>query len=478
MRWRLLLALWLAAVIPTAVASAKEAADLVIRDAMLIDVAQGRVTPHRSLAIRGDTIVAVGAATAIAKRFDAARTVDARGKYVMPGLWDMHVHFGGGAELIGENRDLLPIYIAYGITTVRDCAADISASVIEWRGAIARGALLGPTLYTSGPKLEGYKPLWKGTIEVGTPGEVAAALDRLQAMRADFVKITDNTLRPDIFLAALAQAKARGLRTSAHIPYALTIDQAARAGLGSIEHLDYLIKAGSPQEAAIAADYAAGRLSYAAASDRLVDTFDRRLAARAYKRLATQGVFVTPTLNMSRVLAYLDRDDHARDEGLALVGPGLRATYQWRVDRAAKATSAEIIRRHAEYELSRSLMPMLVRAGLPILAGTDSGYLNSFNYPGIGLHDELARYVEAGLTPAQALRSATITGPAFLGKTARYGGLAPGKAADILVLEDNPLADIAATRAIHAVILRGRLLDRNALDALLTTARAKSATPS
>ena len=107
---------------------------------------------------------------------------------------------------------------------------------------------------------------------------------------------------------------------------------------------------------------------------------------------------------------------------------------------------------------------MLRDAGIPILAGTDAGYLNSFNYPGIGLHDELARYVEAGLTPAQALRTATLTGPAFLRVAPRYGALAAGRTADILLLDANPLADIANTRRIRMVVTRGRALDRAALD--------------
>lgn len=455
-------------------AAAKVAADLLIRDATVIDVAAGKPLPHRSIAVRGDTILAVGPSAAIEGRYSAKRMIDARGKYAMPGLWDMHVHFGGGPELIEENKNLLPVYIAYGITAVRDCAADISDAVFAWRDQIAAGRLLGPTLFTSGPKLEGYKPLWKGTIEVGTPAEVDAALDRLQAKRADFIKITDNTLKPDIFLYAVRTATARGLRTSAHIPNALTIAQAANAGLSSIEHLDYLIKAGSPQEQQVAADFAAGKIDAAGASARLMASFDPAFAERAYRKLAAQGVYVTPTLNMTRILAYLDRDDHSRDDGLKLIGPGLRKTYEWRVERAAKATPQEVEQRHARYSRTASLMPMLAKAGMPILAGTDAGYLNSFNYPGRGLHDELAAYVEAGLTPAQVLRSATVTGPAFLRQSARYGALAPGKAADILILDADPLVNIAATRAIRSVVLKGRLFDRAALDELLAEARRKA----
>ncbi len=176
---------------------------------------------------------------------------------------------------------------------------------------------------------------------------------------------------------------------------------------------------------------------------------------------------MTPTLNMGRILAYLDREDHSKDAALAYIGPGLRKTYDWRVERAAKATPTQVAARHKEYELSKQVMPMLVAAGIPILAGTDAGYLNSFNYPGQGMHDELERYVESGLTPRQALVSATITGPAFLGHGDRYGSLAGGKTADILILDANPLEDIKATRAIRGVVLHGKWLDRAALDGLL-----------
>ena len=463
----------LAAVAASPVSAAQTKADLLIRHATVIDVATGKALSGQAVAINGGDIIAVGSDAALGRRYSASQSVDASGKFVMPGLWDMHVHFGG-TELVEENEALLPLYVAYGITTVRDCAEDISDSVIRWRSQVAAGSLLGPTIYTSGPKLEGYKPLWKGTIEVGTPAEVDAALDRLQAMKVDFVKITDNTLKPDIFEYAVKAAGKRGLKTSAHTPYAITIEQAVRDGLDSVEHLDYLIKAGSPQEAAIGADYAAGKLTYGEASDRFVETFDAGYAKGEYARLKKLGVYVTPTLNMSRILAYLDREDHRGDPALALIGPGLRKTYEWRVERAAKSTPAQVEARHREYELSVKVLPMLRDAGIPILAGTDAGYLNSFNYPGQGLHDELQRYVEAGLTPREALASATITGPAFLGHSVRYGSVTKGKAADLLLLDANPLTDIGATRSIRGVVLHGKWLDRAALDALLAEAKAKA----
>jgi len=175
---------------------------------------------------------------------------------------------------------------------------------------------------------------------------------------------------------------------------------------------------------------------------------------------------------MGRILANLDREDHSKDPGLAYIGPGLRKTYDWRIERAAKATPEQVAARHKEYDLSARVLPMLVEAGIPILAGTDAGYLNSFNYPGEGLHEELERYVEAGLTPQQALASAILTGPRFLGHSDRYGSVTAGKAADLLVLDANPLKSVAATRRINAVVLHGRLLDRAALDKLLADAKA------
>lgn len=458
-------------------APAIQPADLLIRSATIIDVRTGKLAPHRTIAVRDGTIIGV-VRDKFAGRFQAARTIDAHGKFVMPGLWDMHVHFGGGAALVQENKDLLPLYIANGITAVRDCAGDLSDEVLAWRDAVARGELFGPTIFTSGPKIEGVKPIWKGTIEIGDKAEADAALDRLQGLKIDFVKLTDNTLKPDLFLYTVAKAKKRGLRTSAHIPQGLTLDEAAAAGLSSVEHLNYMIKAGSPDEKVIGGDYAAGRITYDQAFARYLDGFDPRRAMADYRRLAAQGVAVTPTLNGSRVLAYLDREDHSHDDGLRYIGPGLKATYDWRLQRAAKADAAAVAHRHRVYEKSATLLPLLAKAGVPILAGTDSGFLNSYNYPGFGLHDELELYVKSGLTPLQTLQAATLTGPAFLGKSDRYGAVSSGKAADILILDENPLNDVRATRAIAGVVVKGRYLDRAALDGLLDAARAKVAAAS
>lgn len=457
------------------VAASVQRADVMIRHATIVDVEHARAIPGQAVVTRGGEIVAVGADKLIARTWRADRTIDASRRFLIPGLWDMHVHFGGGLDLVEENRGLLPLYVAHGITTIRDCSGDLPDQVLAWRSEIASGSLFGPTLLSSGPKIEGLKPIWKGTLEVGSRSDVDAALARLQALRVDFVKITDSTLDPQLFLYAVAQARALGLRTSGHIPMALTVGQAIDAGISSIEHLDYAYKAGVRNEAAIAADFASGRIDRAEANRRLDAGFDPATAMAAYRHFAANRVFVTPTLNGGRILAWLDSDTHADDPYLAYIGPKLRKTYDWRVERAAKADASAVAARHAQFDRVAAVLPMLQRAGVTIMAGTDAGFLNSFNYPGIGLHDELALFVKLGLTPLQALSAATRAGPAWFGRLDRYGAITPGKAADMVLLDRNPLADIGATRSINTVILRGQVHDRAALDEMLTNTRAKVA---
>lgn len=456
--------------------AAPKQADVIVRHVTIVDVEAAKTVAGQAVVLKGDDIVAVGTDAFISKDWRAGRTVEGGGRYLIPGLWDMHVHFGGGPDLIEENKALLPLYVANGITTIRDASGDLPEQVLAWRGEIAAGRLFGPRLLSSGAKIEGIAPLWKGTIEVSSEADVDAALARLKDRdKVDFVKITDSTLKPELFLFALRQAKALGIKTSGHIPMALTTEQAVDAGISSIEHLDYAYNAGAQDEAAIAADFAAKRIDRAEANRRLDAGFDRDTAMAAYRRFAAKGVFVTPTLNGSRIIAYLDRDDHSKDAGLAYIGPKLRKTYDWRVERAAKADAAAVAARHQQIEDVATILPMLAEAGIPIIAGTDAGFLNSFNYPGFGLHDEIVLFVEKGLTPAQALASATRAGPAWFGWLDRYGAIKPGMAADLVLLTKNPLEDIAATRAIDAVVMRGQVHDRSALDTILAETKAKVA---
>lgn len=467
-------AVLLAGLLNAAQAADKIVVDVALTQATLVDVAAGTHARGRTVLLKGDSIVAV-VKDAELKRYAPKKLIKLPGKYLMPGLWDTHVHFGGGEALIEENKQLLPLYLAHGITSVRDCAGDLSDTVLSWRRQIAEGKMAGPTIFASGPKLEGLKPMWKGTLEVGSPEEVGKALDKLQAMGVDFVKITESTMTPETYLAALHQAKARGMRTSGHLPGQMPLARAFEAGLGTVEHQSYLLRAATPREGELAQQVAAGKLTGREVMRASLDSYDEATARRAFRHMAAHGTAVVPTLWGSRIVAYLDQESHATDDYLKYIGKGLRATYEWRVQRAAQDGPEAVALRHAIFEKSASLLPLLAQEGVSIIAGTDAGFLNSFNYPGQALHDEIGLYVRYGLTPQQALQSAVVNGPRFLGKLDRYGSIETGKAADLLALDADPLADIGATRKIRMVISRGEVHDRARLDRMLEETRRKVA---
>jgi imidazolonepropionase-like amidohydrolase len=227
-----------------------------------------------------------------------------------------------------------------------------------------------------------------------------------------------------------------------------------------------LLRAGSEKEAAYTEAIAKGQMTAKAYNELLMQHFDTAAALNTYRMLAKNGTAVVPTLSISKSVAYLDQDNHTNDPELKMIGPGLIRTYQWRVDRAAKDDAAGIAYRHQVFERTAGLLPLLKKAGVTIIAGTDAGYLNSFDYPGSGLHKELALMVRYGLTPREALEASVIQGPAFMHQANNYGAVAVGKIADLLLLGSNPLKDISATEQIEAVIVKGAVFDQQELNAM------------
>ena len=187
----------------------------------------------------------------------------------------MHVHFGGGPDLVEENQALLPLYIANGITTVRDCSGDLPDQVLAWRGEIAAGTLLGPTLLSSGPKIEGIKPIWKGTLETGSRADVDAAITKLKGLRVDFVKITDSTLDPQLFLYAVAQARAAGFRSiGAHTHGAHGAARRSMPASAPSSTSTMPSRQARRTKRLIVGDFAAGRITRAEADRRIDADFD------------------------------------------------------------------------------------------------------------------------------------------------------------------------------------------------------------
>jgi imidazolonepropionase-like amidohydrolase len=443
----------------------KETVDILISDVSVINVTDGKVIPNQYVAIKGNSILDVGDASLL-EIFQSNSEVDGKGKFLIPGLWDNHVHFGG-AEYIDENEQLLPLYLAFGVTTVRDAAGDISLEVLKWRDEINSGKRLGPKILTSGPKLEGIESIWPGDLEIGTEEELELALDSLEKLKVDFIKITDNTLKPELFLEAVKRAHDRGWSVSGHIPAALTIDQVSVAGQKTVEHLSYLMRMTTPMEEEISAGRGNGTMTAAEASQLQAETRDDSLTLVKFKKLAAQGTGVVPTLLISSNIAYLEEDNFKEDTILNYLGPKLKESYQWRIQRMANDTPEDKENRKKSFEATANLIPLVKESGMKIYAGTDAGYLNTYDFPGLAIHLELQKLVKYGLTPREALKASVINGPEYFGLEKEYGSVDKGKRANLVLLNENPLDHIEATLNIQDVIIDGQLLDRQKLNQML-----------
>lgn len=439
--------------------------DILIKDANIVNTKTGEVLKKQSIGIIADTIAKI-AAIDQSTNWTADQTVNAKDKYVIPGLWDMHMHFGADT-LISENKNMLPLYLANGVTTIRDCAADLSHMVLKWRKQIENGELTGPTIFTAGPKLEGKNSIWPGDLEIENEVELSKALDSLDKLQVDFVKITDNALSPELFLKSVEKATQRGYKTSGHIPFALPINEVSKAGLTTIEHMGYMLKAGAAKELEVIEKYKNGEIDYSTASSQINQSFDETTALNKYKQLAQNGTAIVPTLIGNRIISYWDEDDHRDDPELQYIGPGIIKTYQWRVNTAEKASQEDIEARHKKYQKLVSLIPLIKKSGMLIIAGTDAGFLNSYIYPGFALHEELEIYQKAGLTPLEALQTSVINGPKYFGLSDKYGSVTEGKIADLLILNSNPIKDIKATRDIYQLIKKTKVYDKAQLDNML-----------
>ncbi|SNC62665.1 Amidohydrolase family protein [Hymenobacter gelipurpurascens] len=438
----------------------QQAYDLVITHANVVDVETGQVQPDQTLAITDGQIRRLEKTGA--RPLSAKQTLDAQGKYLIPGLWDMHVHFRGGDSLITANRNLLPLYLAHGITTVRDAGGDLTPAVFEWRKQIRAGQLAGPTIYTSGPKIDGPKPTWAGSLAVENQADIDKALDSLQALKVDYVKIYESTISRDAFLNTVTSAEKRGMLTTGHMPYTATLREASDRGLDASEHLYYVFKACSSKEDSITTAVqrslgTAKPLGLFAVLPAIYRTFDADAEASIYRTLVKNKTAVVPTLYIQKLLAELPVTDHSQDTLLAYIDPKIQRTYAGRLNGARRQSAATQAFNKQLGAKFMTLVPAMQKAGVTLLAGSDSGASNSYVYPGTSLLGELELMVQAGLTPAQALQTATINGARFLKADQHSGTIRQGKDADLVLLDQNPLENIRNLRHINTVITRGRV---------------------
>jgi imidazolonepropionase-like amidohydrolase len=438
-----------------------------IYNAQIIDVLTGKIKKENAVLIEGQQIKAIGGFDKLSKGISQSERLDAKNKFIIPGLWDMHIHLED-QQLVEDNLALLPLFIAFGITTVRDCASDLGETVLKWRDEINRGQLFGPTLFTAGLKLEGKNSSWKGDLEIENETELNQMLDKLDNWHPDFIKITDNKLHGELFLKSIQAAHKRGYRVSGHVPLDLTIRQMVDAGFSSIEHASYLLRLGYDEEKVVQ-QLRTGTITNAQANAIYQGAFDQQRADNNYKQLGAKGLYVTPTYIGGRQTAYMDENNHLEDSMMTkYLTKAYTSNYRQRIDRMKNETPDQMNERKRKYQFNISQLTHFQNAVITILAGSDGAVLNTLVYPAQSLIEELGIFQEAGLKPIDILRAATINGARFLQKDKKMGSIDIGKQADLVILDSNPLENIDATTRIIGVFTKSRYLGRQDLDKILS----------
>ncbi len=390
-----------------------------IEDVSIVDVLTAAIHAHQTVVIAGDRIVSIGG-TAPA----GARVINGRGKFLIPGLWDMHVH-------LWYKENQLPTYIAFGVTGVRDMGSDFERTS-AWRAAIERGEAIGPHIVTSGPVVDGA-PSDNDKLPVivaRDAPEARRAFDRLWNMNVDFIRVS-SALPFDSYTAIAELARHWHVPIEGQIPTNVPALQAIEARQASIEHLEGVTHAASTDAEAI----------------------------EFFEDCAVHDVSITPTLVLWQRMAHQGDDGLKSDPRLKFVAASIRET--WPALGADNDTREVRKRRDAIYRL----VSLATRTKVEVLAGTDTG--DPYTIPGATLDDELEQLVEAGLTPHQALKSATIEPARFLGWDEKMGTIEKGKVADLVLLGGNPLADFRNTGKVEGVFAQGRYYSRGDLDLIL-----------
>ena len=440
------------------------AQDLAVRDVHVVDVEAGAVVPDQTVVIADGRIVAVGSGAAVP---DGVEIVDGRGRYLMPGLWDMHAHARHPVAPVL----IFPQLVAHGVTGVREMASACENEnepvcldeMLEWRRQIEAGELLGPRLI----ELSSFplNPPWDRAV---TEDEARALVRDLHDRGVDLIK-TYYRLSPEALGWIADEADELGIYAGGHLPLAMTTAEAAEAGIRSVEHTRDLLFDCFPGSAAFRAT-ARSQNPPPDVLRAMVEDHDPATCDATFEAMAAHGTAYVPTHVTRRMDAYAD-DPAFRDDPRRRYLPGV-VWDQWQADAdqmvALDPSPEGRAAVRAFHQLGLDLTRRAHEAGVVVMLGTDGG--DTYSFFGSSAHDELALLVEAGLSPADALAAATIRPAEFVGLADEYGTVEVGRHADLVLLRADPLLDIENAREIDAVLLGGRLHDRAALDAMMAGA--------
>jgi imidazolonepropionase-like amidohydrolase len=419
------------------------------------------VLSDHTVVVRDGRIINIGPRASVTVPTDAIQIAGA-GKYLMPGLADMHVHLEHF-----DDPEYLELFLISGVTSVR--SMDGVPQILEWKRRAAAGTLRSPAIYTAGPVLDGDPPVRPENRALRTAADGRVAVEEQAAQGYDFIKVYAN-LSLDAFRGIVAAARARGLPVAGHIPRAVPLEEFLAANPVSIEHVgDFAdaIQVGEPSQQARAAP-GRRRLHFQADSSKMF-----ALATR----LARSGTWIVPTtVDADRAVARPEvLKAWMADPGVAVIDRGI-LQYYWQ----AAVTRAGLQLDEAGWKMveqSRSnrlaLLDAFRRAGVRMLIGTDTP--QPFVFPGASVHEELANFVAAGFSPHRALIVATRDAARFMGQQQLWGTVESGKRADLLLLDSNPLQDISATRRIAGVLVQGRWLPASRLQEMRASIERRAA---
>jgi imidazolonepropionase-like amidohydrolase len=445
----------------TAAQSARAGKALVITHVTVIDATGAAGKPDMTVTVLGDRIAAIERTShEIPKE---GQVVDGRGKFLIPGLWDMHVHTNFGDWLPGGEQIILPLFIANGITGVRDMGGDLH-QLREWRKQIDAGTILGPRMVISGPMIDGAPPHFPASVPVATAAEGRKAVDDLKQGGADFIKVQSYIPR-DAYFAVAEESKKQGMTFVGHVPDAIRASEASNAGQKSIEHFTGIFEGCSTIEDEL--------LKGPKGPRRVLETYSEPKCAALIALLAKNGTWQVPTLTWERGQWLIDDLDLSQSPGAKYAAATWRnKTYKKFTESILKELDTDPVAYRRQFIAKELDMTLAMhRAGVPLMAGTDTA-AGVYVIPGFSLHQELELFVKAGLAPMEALQTATLNPAKFLGRTNDLGTVETGKLADLVLLDANPLDDIRNTQKISAVVLGGRYFSRADLDSILKNVEA------
>ncbi len=439
----------------------------------IVDVEGNRLIENQTILVENGKIKSITpSADPAAVVPETAVIIEAKGKFAIPGLWDMHIHWYDQASMA--------LFPANGVTGVRVMFG--SPGHHAWRKAFDDGTRLGPRMMIGSLIIDGPKPIWPGSIIAADAEGGKTAVQKVLDARADFAKVY-SLLSREAYFSILEEAKAKQLPVDGHVPMLVSVEEASRAGQRSMEHLYEVIISCSAREEELRAlqreciaetgesrTYYENRELQRKISEMALESFDHEKADRIIRVLAENRSWQCPTLTVLRNLTWLTSPEIQQNENLIYIPKFVRGMIAPTEHREPRDEASQA-RAEARHRLNLELLGNMHKAGVPILAGTDC--LNPFCLPGFSLHTELELLVEAGLKPYEALAAATINAWRFQGKESEGGTIAAGKLADLVILDSNPLEDIRNTKKIHAVVLRGKVLEKGELDRILESFRSE-----